>query len=215
MAKQFSVIVSNVGSEVMDTSTAFATLIKNWVNRRYFQVFREINWNVINADYTISVTSAAQDYELPANFSKEISCVDTTNGLNLIRVDLQRLWMDYPDGVADTGSVERYSIYTSDDNKQYIKFHYAPSTSITVALPHIIKPTTLSADADATILPVEDLLEIGAIADAWRYKRQGAKATDYETRFAMELSKYIWEQEFQPNEIKQFVPKTFDKNLLY
>ena len=215
MAKQFSVIVANVGNEVQDTSSAFATLIKNWVNRRYFQVLRETNWNVLNADYAISVTSAAQDYELPTDFGKEISCTDTTNGTKITRVDVQRLWIDYPNDIDSSGTVERYAIYTSDDGKNYIKFHYALSTSLTILLPYIIKPDSLSADADETILPIEDLLEIGAIADAWRYKRQGAKAMDYETRFAIELQKYIWEQENQPNQVTQFIPATYDRDNLY
>jgi len=215
MAKQFSVIVANVGNEVQDTSSAFATLIKNWVNRRYFQVLRETNWNVLNADYTISVTSAAQDYELPTDFGKEISCTDTTNGSKLQRVDMQRLWMDYPDEISEGGTVDRYAIYTSDDGKNYIKFHYAPTTSITVALPYIIKPASLSADDDETILPIEDLLEIGAIADSWRYKRQGIKANDYETRFAIELQKFLWEKENEPNQVTQFIPKTYNRDYLY
>jgi len=215
MSKQFSVIVGNVGSEVQDTSTALQTLIKNWINRRYQQVMREINWNVINQDYTISVTSSAQDYELPSDFGKEISCVDSTNGESLTRVDIQRLYMDYPDSVSDSGVVERYAIYRSDGKKDYIRFHYYPSSSITVALPYIVKPADLSADSDTTIMPIEDLLEIGAIADAWRYKRQGAKANDYETRFGIELQKFIWNQENQPNQVTQFIPATFDKDDLY
>ena len=215
MARAFSVIIDHVGSEVQDTSAAFETLVKVWINRRYFQIWRETNCNVINADYTISVTSAAQDYELPTDFHKEVNCVDNTNGIELQKVDIQRLFTDYPGDVADTGAVERYAIYTSDDKKQYIKFHYAPSTSITVALPYIPKPTELSADSDTTLLPVEDLLELGAIADAWRYKRQFAKAAEYETRFSIELQKFIWNQENDPNMVHQFKPVTYNRDLLY
>jgi len=215
MSKAFSTIIDNVGAEVQDTSSTFETLIKNWVNRRYFQILRETNWNVINEDYTISVTSSAQDYALPSDFSKEIACTDTTNGRKLVRVDMQRLWLDYPDTISDSGTVERYAIFTKDDKSQYIRFHYYPSSSITVALPYIVKPTSLSSDSDTTILPIEDLLEIGAIADAWRYKRQFAKAIDYETRFSVELQKFIWEQENQPNQVNQFIPTTYDRDDLY
>ena len=215
MSKSFSTIYGNVGSEVQDTSAALQTLIKNWINRRYQQVMREINWNVINPDYTISVTSAAQDYELPTDFGKEISCVDTTNGVALTRVDMQRLWMDYPDSISESGTVSRYAIYRSDGKKDYIRFHYSPASSITVALPYIVKPADLSADSDTTIMPIEDLLEIGAIADAWRYKRQGAKANDYETRFGIELQKFIWNQENQPNQVTQFIPATINRDNLY
>jgi len=215
MAKTFGTMKTNVGNEVQDTTAAFATLIGVWLNRRYQQVLRETNWNIINADYTIAVTSAAQDYELPSDFGKEISCTDTTNGEELARTDLQKLWQDYPDSIADDGTVARYAIYRSDDNKQYIKFHYAPATSITVALPYIPKPADMSATGDYPIIPVEDLLELGAISDAWRYKRQGSKAGDYETRFGVQLMQYIWNQENQPNQVQQFTPVTYDKDNLY
>ncbi len=215
MARQFSTIIDNVGYEVQDSSSAFEARIKVWINRRYFQIWREANLNVINADYTISVTSAAQDYALPSDFWKEVDCVDNTNGVKLERVDIQRLFTDYPGDVADSGSVERYAIYTSDDKSQYIKFHYAPAASITVALPYIVKPTELSGDTDTTLAPIEDLLELGAIADAWRYKRQFAKAAEYETRFAIELQKYIWNEENQPNQVHQFIPATFNRDNLY
>jgi hypothetical protein len=215
LSKQFSIIISNIGAEVQDTSVAFGELIKNWVNRRYQQVFREINWNIINADYTISVTSAAQDYELPSDFGKEINCVDSTNGTELQKIDIQRLFTDYPGEVSDGGTVERYAIYRSDDKKQYIKFHYYPTTSLTIDLPYIVKPTDLVATGDTTILPVEDLLELGAISDAWRYKRQFAKAGDYEMKFLAELQKFVWEQENQPNQVHQFIPATYNRDNLY
>ena len=215
MSKDFGTMKVQVGSDVQDTSSALATLIGVWLNKRYQQILRETNWNVVHDDYTISVTSAAQDYELPTDFGKEIACVDTTNGQELSRVDLAKLWSSYPDSIADSGTVARYAIWTDDSKKQMIKFHYAPATSITVALPYIVKPADLSATTDTTILPIEDLMEIGATADAWRYKRQGAKAADAETRFGVELQKYIFAQENQPNQVQQFVPVTYDKDNLY
>lgn len=215
MARAFSTIIDNVGYEVQDSSSAFEARIKVWINRRYFQIWREANLQVLNADYTISVTSAAQDYELPADFWKEVNCVDNTNDVELQKVDIQRLFTDYSGAVADSGAVERYAIFTSDDKKNYIKFHYKPDSSITVALPYIVKPTELSGDTDTTLAPIEDLLELGAIADAWRYKRQFAKAAEYETRFAIELQKYIWSEENQPNQVHQFIPVTYNRDLLY
>lgn len=215
MARQFSTIIDNVGYEVQDSSSAFEARIKVWINRRYFQIWREANLQVLNADYTISVTSSAQDYELPTDFWKEVNCIDTTNDVELSRTTIQQLFTDYPGAVSDTGTIERYAIFTSDDKKQYIKFHYYPSASATIALPYIVKPTELSSDSDTTLLPIEDLLELGAIADAWRYKRQFAKAAEYEARFSIELQKYIWSEENQPNEIKQFVPTDYGRENLY
>jgi hypothetical protein len=96
-----------------------------------------------------------------------------------------------------------------------IRFHYYPAASITVALPYIIKPDELSDDDDTPLLPISNLLEIGAQADAYRYKNQFAKAQIFEALFSKELAEYIWEQENQPNQVIQFNPVTYDKDNLY
>jgi len=216
--RTFSTMKTNVGLEIQDTSSAMATMIGKFLNRRYFQVLRSINWQQINDDYTVSVTAGTQDYSLAAatDFGKEIACFDTTNDTELSKVDLAALWQEYGgEGLDTAGTVERYSIWINDAGTRYIKFHYKPSQNITVALPYIVKPAEMSADASTTLFEMGDLLEAGARADCWRYKRQFAKASAEEAIFATLLAEYIWEQENQPNQIYQLKPNTFDKDLLY
>lgn len=304
MNKTFSEIVDNVQADVQDTSSAFDAIVRKYVNNRYFQVLRAINWNAVRTDYTFT-TDGSQEYVLPADFGKELHVRDTTNGEELAYADLQRLFTDYPDSFSDSGSAARYYIvedtvqeqptsasviavssssasdttqtvlirgivsgsetsetvtltgttpansvnsYTrvkavskSGNTTGYITLtsnsaavtiavlapkvntfyckriglHYVPSTAITVAVPYYIKPLPLVEDYDYPIIDIADLIELGAKADAWRYKRQGAKANDAETRFAIELQGYIWNQENQPNRITQFVPVTYNQDNLY
>ena len=305
MNKTFSKIVDNVQAEVMDTSTAFETIVKEYVNSRYFQILRAINWNAIRNDYTFTTTGGTQEYVLPDDFGKELHVRDTTNGFELGYVDIQKLLTDYPDDFSEEGSVAKYYILedtvqaqptsasviavkssSASDTTQtvlirgivsgvetsesvtvtgttaansvnsysrvkavsksanttgyitltsnsaavtvatlapkiltgYYKkigFFYVPSSAVTIAVPYYIKPLPMTEDYDYPLIDIADLIELGAKADAWRYKRQGAKANDVETRFAIELQGYIWNQENQPNRVTQFTPITFNQDNLY
>ena len=205
--REFSEMKNNVAARILDESTAMKTLIGKFLNKRYQQVLRAIHWDAIN-EQSISVTSAAQDYDLDSDFGSPIAITNTTNNLNIILKDLSELHQDYPGAVSDTGDVERAAIYRDSTGAHKIKFHYYPTTALTVVVVYHIKPAALSADGSKPILPIEDLLETGAEADAWRYKRQFAKAGVLETLFTKELSEAIWEQENNALKTQQMIPAT-------
>lgn len=215
MSRAFSTMKDNVATEMQDTSTAMKTLIGKFLNRRYMSVLRAINWQAINDDYTVSVTSGTQDYELPSDFGKEVACWDSTNNTKIEVGDLGRLWQEFGDQITTAGTVSRAAVWTNDSGTQYIKFHYKPASNITVALPYIVRPTELSSDSDTTVIPIEDLLECGARADSYRYKKQFAKAAVEEAAFERMLADHIWDSENQPNRITQFLPSTFNRENLY
>lgn len=296
---------SNVGGRVQDTSTAFATIIGTFLNKRYFQVLRAINWNNINYDYTFDTVSGTQNYVLPDDFGKEVSVRDSTTGVELAGVDYSYLITNYPDEITDTGSPARYVIYedvvkaqptsasalaivssSSSDTTQtilirgitggaettelvtvtgvtaanttnsytrikgisksavttgkititsnsaavtntvmppkitesrfkLIKLHYVPTTALTISMPYIIKPMPMTEANDYPCIDIADLIEIGAEADSWFYKRQGSKATAKDTMFNVELQQYIFDQENQPNMVNAFKPVTYNKDNLY
>ncbi len=215
MARDFSMIKTNVGQCIQDTSTAMNGIIGRFVNRRYFQVLRSVNWEYLNEDYIQVTVAGTQDYNLPSDFHKELYVTDTTNNTNLKRLDFESLVRDHSSELSTSGYPERYVIFKSDDGNQKIRFHYIPNGAYTVAIPYIVKPTALSADTDKPVIDIEDLLEIGAEADAWRYKRQFQKATQTEMLFNNYLADFIWDKENQPNDPTQFKPVTFNKTELY
>lgn len=108
MNKNLDTIVTNVSNELQDTSTSFKTIIKNYINKRYFQVLRAINWQNINSSYSFSTVSGTQEYVLPDDFGKEIIVVDKTLGNEIVKTDLQKLIMDFPDTYQTSGSVSLY-----------------------------------------------------------------------------------------------------------
>ncbi len=96
-----------------------------------------------------------------------------------------------------------------------IRLHAVPTSVITIAAPYIIKPAPMVSDYDYPIIDIADGIELGAIADTWRYKRQFAKAGVFEGMFASFLNDYIWEQENKPNQVQQFTPSTYNPDGLY
>ena len=214
MGRAFNIIQDNVGTNVQDTSTAFATILGVYINKRYQQILRKINWDYVNEDYTVTTVSGTQNYTLPSDFKTELYVNDSTNSKNLDRVELQDLVKDYSGDLDTEGDIERYSIYNSDDGEKYIKFHYVPTEALTVGIPYIVKPAALSGTAE-NVLDIEDLMEMGATADAWRYKRQFAKAQAIDIMFEKELSEYIFAQENQENMVHKFTPRVQSRETLY
>jgi hypothetical protein len=101
---------------------------------------------------------------------------------------------------------------TLETRYKLIVLHYVPSGVYTIALPYIINPMPLSQDYDYPVLDIADLIELGTLADAWRYKRQFGKAQTMEILFNQQLQEYIFDKENQPNMIHQFVPEVFNRD---
>jgi hypothetical protein len=97
-------------------------------------------------------------------------------------------------------------MFTNDSGAKIMKLFPSPSNSITLAVPYIISPTAMSGDSDEPILDFADLLETGAKADAWRYKKQFSKATVMEALYEKELSDWMWDNANETNEVQQIYP---------
>lgn len=212
MGRDYSVMKTNVAESVQDTTNSMKTLIGKWLNRRYKQVLRSVNWTYINEDYTITTAAGTSDYALPADFKKEMYAVDTTNNQNLERIDFEELVRDYSSSLTTSGYPARYSIFYSDDGSQYVRLHYVPNGAYNIDFPYIVDPSELSADTDEPVIDIADLIEIGAEADAWKYKRQFAKGKDLMMEFNNFLADYIWDKANQPNQVVQFKPVTYNKD---
>ncbi len=96
-----------------------------------------------------------------------------------------------------------------------INFHPIPGSTqtITYQVRCKRKVTPLSQTYDYPIIEdIDDIIEIGAQADAWRYKRQFAKATALETQYQIMKSDRIHREVAQPSIIHQFQPQVLDRD---
>lgn len=78
-----------------------------------------------------------------------------------------------------------------------LRAHYTPTGVITLSVPYVINPYPLSSDYDQPVFDCADVIELGATMKAWRYKRQMAKANEYERQYERALDTLIWNKENQ------------------
>lgn len=217
----FGVIAAKVGTRVSDTSTTFATTIKQYINDRYKDIFERYNWPTLVPSYTFNTVIGTQDYALPSDFSKELYVYDTINHLDIIFSTLQDLERNYPDTLATSDQPIRYTIFDYMDTgtppliQKKLRLFPIPSNVLTISMPYLLKQTDMSANTDLPILDCDTACEYGATADAWRTKRQFAKAADFESQYERKIQTMIWNKVNQPNQIIQFAPRTYNKENLY
>jgi hypothetical protein len=96
-----------------------------------------------------------------------------------------------------------------------MRLHEVPSAVYTISAPYIVKPLPMVNATDYPAIDVADLIEIGATADAQRYKKQFSKAQSMEVLFAQGLAQFIYDRENQPNKLTLLTPNAFNRNNLY
>lgn len=217
----FSQIKSNIGTRVGDTSTTFATTVGTYINQRYKDIFERFNWPTVKPSYTITTVIGTQDYLLPTDFNKELYAYDTINLVDIIASSLQELERNYPNTLGTSDQPIRYAIYDYMDSgtppviQKKIRFFPTPSAVTIISLPYLQKQVDMSGATDLPILDCDTACEYGATADAWRTKRQFAKAADFEAQYERKINTMIWNKENQPNRIVQFAPRTYNPDQLY
>ena len=93
-----------------------------------------------------------------------------------------------------------------------MRLYAIPSGIVTLSVPYIMKAQPLYDDNDYTVIDCSDIIEIGAKADAWRYKRQFAKAQHYEYLFELRFQDMLWSNNNKSNEIVQFLPQPYSRD---
>ena len=216
----FSQIVAGVGTRVGDTSSVFATEIKKYVNFRYKEIFERFNWGTINPTYTFNTVAGTSDYQMAADFFKPLYAYDNTNSMDIKETDLQEIERDNPTTLSSPGHPIKYAQYdklhaTTNVLEHWVRLYPTPSQVITILMPYQVAPTDLSGDTDVPIMDCDYEVEIGATAEAWRTKRQFAKAADFDRQFDEHINHMIWRRENQPNKVTQFSPTTYPHEQLY
>jgi len=194
----FGQIVYNVGIRVGDTSTAFSGIISTYVNQRYKRIFRKFNWPTLKSDYSFTTVVGTSDYLLPSDFKHELYVYDSTNLLDIKKLDFQELERVNTGAINSTGSVSQYAIYQSLDTssppniKKTLRLYQIPNSVFTIQMPYL--------QAYAPLVNQVDLF---------------TKAADFDMQYEQTIQEMIWEVENDPNRLVQFRPTVYDKNQLY
>lgn len=87
-----------------------------------------------------------------------------------------------------------------------------PASAYVIELGYTQRFLPLNNPYDYPVVDCSDAMEAGAIADAWRYKRQFAKAADFDVIFEKKVSDIVFEQENKPNMVHTMTPKPYSRN---
>ena len=114
MRKNLQVIRNNIAEEVYDTSTSMLNLITNYINIKYKDILRRVNFNQYNYDYTITTVAGQKDYALPSDFGKCIGAHDVTNATELAELtSIENIYRNAPGDVNTQGNATQYVIFNS------------------------------------------------------------------------------------------------------
>jgi len=105
--KTFTNMKSNIGNEIGDTSSSFATIIGNKLNERYEDVIdRLVNSDLfeINRSVTATTTANVRTNPLPYDFGTIIECVNESSNLPLDVITEQEYIQRYGKNFNTTGT---------------------------------------------------------------------------------------------------------------
>lgn len=104
--KLFSTLYSAAGSEVRDTSSAFATICKGYVNNRYMDIINRLatlQLFEMERTKTISTVANQRTYQMPLDFGDIMYVVDTTSNRPLDVITEQEWIQLYGNALQTTG----------------------------------------------------------------------------------------------------------------
>jgi hypothetical protein len=94
-----------------------------------------------------------------------------------------------------------------------LRFASAPTTAFTCEIIYVQDLLPMKNAYDYPSVDCCDALEAGATADAWRYKRQFQKASDYEQIYEKKVANIAYNYEAHPNKVTMMNPVTYSRNI--
>lgn len=142
--KRFQDLYSNVQTEVRDTSSAFQTIAKRYVNDAYDEILRRlIQSNIVEQfrTYSLTTTAGTRTYAAPHDMGEIVYANDTTNGRDLSITSEADVFSKFAPQI-DTTGVPIYIVLKSQSN-----LLAQPASSTTVGI-----FSSSSSDTSQTVL---------------------------------------------------------------
>lgn len=213
MARDFSTMKTRVGTFIIDTSSSFATIIGYFINDKYRDVSKRSAWSaLVDDNYTFATVASTAEYDLESDFDEEIFVANVTDGEEIKRYNEGGWWKErysaYTSGSIEGGTNPLRYVILRESGK--IKLDPTPSAIKTIAMPYKKLVTELSGATDTCIIhDIENIIEYGAIAEAYAYKRQFAKADYYFQKYEEELGKRISREKASYNMLHQRISENY------
>lgn len=120
-------------------------------------------------------------------------------------------------GTSNSGAVTVFSLAPTAliHRVKKISLFRNPASNTTLRIPYTYSTLPLSDDLDYPIIECSESLELGATAEAWRYKKNFAKAADYDRLYEESMADLAWKQEASPNRVHRTAPNTYSQNIVW
>jgi hypothetical protein len=303
MNKSFSVLKSNVGTYVQDSSTAFSSNIGIWINNKYQDILSRHDWEELYYIMSLTASANVSAYGLNDDVDKMIFIIDSTNGNYLTENSETQFHQEHYDVLDDVGTPQRYfikydvvksqpasaakltlksssasdvtqsilirsiidggeyyetvslsgtsvrtatqsssrvlgisktavtagniTVYDNDgvtvlafmppekleSRYRQLHLHPIPSGETVYHLRVKRKVLPLNQNYDYPIVSgIDNIIETGAAADAWRSKRQFSKAREYDYLYEKMLQEKIFQRVAQPNQVILTNPSALNRD---
>lgn len=113
---------------------------------------------------------------------------------------------------SDTLSIMAPEIVTS--RYKSLKLVRTPGGAYSIQVKYIAQHSPLVNAYDYPLIDVCDILELGATADAWRFKRQFGKATHYDGLYEKAVLEYLFNQDNDPDMTHRFRPQPYSRDTI-
>lgn len=219
--KTFDEMKTNIGNEVGDTSSSFATRLGVYINNRYFDTLdrlRQANIFEMYKTHCATTTAGTADYATPSDWGVPVSVVDFSNSRTLDVISEEEYAQRFGNNPTTPGApialIMRSSINSASAVEKKIGFYYVPAGSYEYEIRYERDISPMTATTDTPIVgELSDIIELGGKADAWRTKRQGGKAADFETLYERKIDRYI--QNRVTNYVHMFDVTPYDRDSQY
>lgn len=163
--------------------------------------------------YVRGVVSGSEDYET-VTLNGASSVATTKSFTRIFAIGKDASTTGIVTVTSNSGAVSVATIARETLQTRYKKLRLVPTTNgaITLEIVYTQKALPMSQSYDYPLLDCEDILEAGATADAWKYKRQNAKADYWESIFEKRLDDWMWSKENQADRVHLFSPSTYPRN---
>lgn len=94
-----------------------------------------------------------------------------------------------------------------------LRFASAPVSAFTCEIIYVQDFLPMKNAYDYPFIDCCEALEAGATADAWRFKRQFQKASDYEQIYEKKVANIAYNYEAHPNKVTMFNPMTYNRTI--
>jgi len=212
IGKIFTVMQTNVGNMIHDTTADTAVLIGVWINDAYQDAWRRFYWaDIIDEDFTFDSVASLADYPFDddgesgemniTDFGKELGVWDIANGHEVKRYTIKNWWEkrgpNYNADSLDDGNPLRYVILPESGK---LRLDPPPDTAETYAMPYQKAVTDLATTNTPAITTISTYLEFYSMGMGFAYKKEYDAAVWWGNKAEMELAKLIKEENIKLNQ---------------